>query len=240
MHFRPKHEPEWEVVDHKEIDLVPTLYDENEVDVQFVLSTDITRTYIFDAPSTSSKPSPPPSPPSPPASLLAPPSPKASSSPTSSPMRRFSRLSTSSSGSPHFRFRFSRQATSSTSSSSSSASDSSDDESTSSTPCRRLFRSKSKSPARNSLPAPEASAGFTLSQTRDALRYARAQLLATDQVTKLGANVLLFEGWAVTHLRKGSQHRLQIRYSGRPARVSFASPPSSPALPPFLELLPNL
>ncbi|KIO29673.1 hypothetical protein M407DRAFT_242539 [Tulasnella calospora MUT 4182] len=239
MHFRPKHEPDWEVVDHKGIDLVPTLYEDNEVDVQYVFSTDITRTYIFDAPS-SPKPSPPPSPSSQPSPLLAPPSPKASSSPLSSPMRRFSRLSTTSTGSPHFRFRFSRSATSSTSSSCSSSSDSSDDEAPAS-PCRTsIFKSKSKSPARKSLPAPEAPAGFTLSQTRDALRYARAQLLATDQVTKLGANVLLFEGWAVTHLRKGSQHRLQIRYSGRPARVSFASPPSSPSIPPFMELLPSL
>ncbi|KAG9011916.1 hypothetical protein FRB90_006940 [Tulasnella sp. 427] len=227
---------DWDVVDHKEIDSVPTLYDDDEVDVEVVLSADVTRTFIFDGPSFS-KTSPPPSPS---AQSSTPPSPKSACSPLSSPMRRFSRLSTSTSGSPHFRFRFSRSSTSSTSSSSSSASsDASDDDRPPSPSRPSLFKSKSKSPTRRSVPAAPAT-GFTLSQTREALRYARAQLLATEQLTSIGANVLLFEGWAVTHLRKGTQHRLQIRYSGRPARVSFVSPPSSPALPPFMELLPNL
>ncbi|KAG9047271.1 hypothetical protein FS837_002632 [Tulasnella sp. UAMH 9824] len=198
MHFRPKHEPDWEVVDHKEIDLVPTLYEDDALSTTVALEP-----------------------------ALVPPGPTLSKSifmstflskaPLFSPINNFN-----------------------SGSSSSVSSDTSDDEIQAPSPRTSIFRSKSKSPARKSSPAPEVSSGFTLSQTRDALRYARAQLLATDQVTKPGANVLLFEGWAVTHLRKGSQHRLQIRYSGRPARVSFASPPSSPAIPPFMELLPSL
>jgi len=65
-----------------------------------------------------------------------------------------------------------------------------------------------------------------------ALIFARQQLLAA--VAKQNYNVLLFEGWNLTVLRKGKRWRLEVQYTGRGAH---ALGKLEPRLPPFMELL---
>ncbi|KAG8990943.1 hypothetical protein FRB90_001538 [Tulasnella sp. 427] len=80
---------------------------------------------------------------------------------------------------------------------------------------------------------------FTPDHVRDAVVFARNELLASVEMRKLGANVLFFEGWSVTKLRKGSsdQYRLQVRYTGRPAVAVFHSAArTTPMVPPFLDV----
>ncbi|KAJ3508064.1 hypothetical protein NLJ89_g5958 [Agrocybe chaxingu] len=50
-----------------------------------------------------------------------------------------------------------------------------------------------------------------------AVIFARDQLL--QEMNKNGYNILLLESWRVTILRKGKRHRVEVEYSGRPARA---------------------
>ncbi|KDQ13702.1 hypothetical protein BOTBODRAFT_33401 [Botryobasidium botryosum FD-172 SS1] len=69
-------------------------------------------------------------------------------------------------------------------------------------------------------------------QCRQTLVVAQRQLLR--EVSKLGCNILLHEGWTITTLRKGKALRIEVRYQGRPARAD--NPPKTPK-PPFLSTL---
>ncbi|KAI0936092.1 hypothetical protein AcV5_004316 [Taiwanofungus camphoratus] len=66
-----------------------------------------------------------------------------------------------------------------------------------------------------------------------AVAHARTRLLR--EAARRGCNVLLLEGWCVTLLRKGRRHRVEVRYTARPARVAN-KPPARPP-PPFLAVL---
>ncbi|KAG8888477.1 hypothetical protein FRB98_007606 [Tulasnella sp. 332] len=48
------HDATWEVVDHREIEQVPSYYDESFVQISSISSREITQTYTFDSPSSSS------------------------------------------------------------------------------------------------------------------------------------------------------------------------------------------
>jgi len=75
---------------------------------------------------------------------------------------------------------------------------------------------------------------------RDALVLARSQLLASAEASKDGGNVLFLEGWSVTRLRRSTgQHRLQVRYFGRPAKAVLlaASSKIPTTVPPFMDIL---
>ncbi|KAG8960458.1 hypothetical protein FRC03_006506 [Tulasnella sp. 419] len=83
---------------------------------------------------------------------------------------------------------------------------------------------------------------FTPQQTRNALIFARTQLLNSSEFRKTGGNVLFFEGWSVTKFRKGHHTRIQVVYTGRPAvaryyhsSLSASTPTMSP--PPFMDVL---
>lgn len=67
---------------------------------------------------------------------------------------------------------------------------------------------------------------------RKALVFARQRLL--EEVQKRDYNCLLIEGWCITVLRRGKQHRLQIEYNGRGA---LANGKLEVRDPPFIELL---
>lgn len=54
-------------------------------------------------------------------------------------------------------------------------------------------------------------------EVRKAVQYARARLI--QDAIRLDYNVLLSEGWHCTLLRKGRRHRVEVVYSGRPARA---------------------
>lgn len=63
---------------------------------------------------------------------------------------------------------------------------------------------------------------------RKAVQLARCQLL--QDANRLKCNVLLSEGWRCTLMRQGQRHRVEVVYSGRPARamgqiVRFPQPP---------------
>jgi len=68
---------------------------------------------------------------------------------------------------------------------------------------------------------------------RNAVVFARQQLL--KEVGKKGFNVLLSESWDLTIYRRGKRHRVQVNYSGRPARVVGDLPALRP--PPFMQVL---
>ncbi|KDQ63873.1 hypothetical protein JAAARDRAFT_394165 [Jaapia argillacea MUCL 33604] len=68
---------------------------------------------------------------------------------------------------------------------------------------------------------------------RGAVLFSRQLLL--EEVGKKNFNVLLFEGWRLTLLRKGKKHRIEVRYCGRAALASGKLPPQPP--PPFLGVL---
>ncbi|KAJ7431789.1 hypothetical protein B0H11DRAFT_1870975 [Mycena galericulata] len=72
-----------------------------------------------------------------------------------------------------------------------------------------------------------------VSDLRNAVVFARQQLLQT--VAKRGFNVLLSESWNLTVYRRGKRHRIQVEYSGRPARVVGEIPTLRP--PPFMQVL---
>ncbi|KIO20870.1 hypothetical protein M407DRAFT_29530 [Tulasnella calospora MUT 4182] len=79
---------------------------------------------------------------------------------------------------------------------------------------------------------------FGPQNVRDAIVFARNELLGSIELRKLGANVFCFEGWSVTKFRKGSsdQYRLQVCYTGRPAKAVFPSGDAPPTVPPFLDV----
>lgn len=68
---------------------------------------------------------------------------------------------------------------------------------------------------------------------RNAVVFARQQLL--KEVGKKGFNVLLSESWDLTIYRRGKRHRVQVNYSGRPARIDGDLPALRP--PPFMQVL---
>jgi len=68
---------------------------------------------------------------------------------------------------------------------------------------------------------------------RNAIVIARQQLL--QEVAKKGFNVLLLESWDMTIYRRGKDHRIEVRYCGRPAHASGKLPSLHP--PPFIEVL---
>ncbi|KAJ7357128.1 hypothetical protein DFH08DRAFT_475002 [Mycena albidolilacea] len=70
-------------------------------------------------------------------------------------------------------------------------------------------------------------------KTDDLVVFARQQLL--KEVGKKGFNVLLSESWDLTIYRRGKHHRVQVSYSGRPARIDGDLPPLRP--PPFMQVL---
>ncbi|KAG8922924.1 hypothetical protein FRC01_013445 [Tulasnella sp. 417] len=79
---------------------------------------------------------------------------------------------------------------------------------------------------------------FSPQSVRDAIVFARNELLGSVELRKQGANVFFFEGWSVTKFRKGSsdQYRLQVCYTGRPAKAIFPSGDVPPTFPPFLDV----
>ena len=58
-----------------------------------------------------------------------------------------------------------------------------------------------------------------------AVRFARQELMR--EAANKGYNVLLIESWQLTILRRAKNHRIEVRYSGRPARCVGKPPPSS-------------
>lgn len=66
-----------------------------------------------------------------------------------------------------------------------------------------------------------------------ALSFSREQLL--EEAAKLGYNALVIEGWQLTILRRAKHHRIEVRYNGRPARVSGKLP--STRSPPCIGIL---
>ncbi|KAJ7630707.1 hypothetical protein FB45DRAFT_916325 [Roridomyces roridus] len=70
-------------------------------------------------------------------------------------------------------------------------------------------------------------------ELRKAVVFARQQLLQTIQ--KKNFNALLSESWNLTILRRGKRHRVQVEYTGRPARLVGKVPALRP--PPFIQIL---
>ncbi|KAF9557843.1 hypothetical protein CPC08DRAFT_30178 [Agrocybe pediades] len=66
----------------------------------------------------------------------------------------------------------------------------------------------------------------------NAVVFAREKLL--EELNKNGYNTLLLESWSVTLLRKAKLHRVQVEYSGRPARIANAITKRNP---PFTAIL---
>jgi len=73
----------------------------------------------------------------------------------------------------------------------------------------------------------------TTVQFRNAVLFARQQLLQV--ILQKGFNVLLLESWSLTLFRNGKRHRVEVRYSGRPARALGKIPALRP--PPFMAVL---
>ncbi|KAF8168334.1 hypothetical protein B0H34DRAFT_56242 [Crassisporium funariophilum] len=65
-----------------------------------------------------------------------------------------------------------------------------------------------------------------------AVMFAREQLL--QEAKKNGYNILLLESWRVTVLRKAKLHRIEVEYSGRPARTLSQV---KSRRPPFMDIL---
>ncbi|OSD06006.1 hypothetical protein PYCCODRAFT_1431825 [Trametes coccinea BRFM310] len=66
-----------------------------------------------------------------------------------------------------------------------------------------------------------------------AVVFARSKLL--QEAAEKEYNIFISEGWSVTHLRKGKDHRVEVRYTARPASVSSKDIPTRD--PPFLAIL---
>ncbi|KAG9014039.1 hypothetical protein FRB94_000236 [Tulasnella sp. JGI-2019a] len=204
-------EPTWEIVDHQEISAVPIYYGDSEFEIISVSLQVVSRTYTFNAPSASSTSSRPVPP-------LLPPKPHQSA--TSSPRRRSTLIRSSFLPCPFRR-------------ASSTSNQSSEDEA-----------SSHELPSDYATSMPSSSPSDTDGEEkhisiRDAVIFARQQLLTSSDFKRVGGNVFYTEGWSVTRLRKGNQHRLQVRYFGRPAHVAFliASPSIPSSQPPFIEML---
>jgi len=69
-------------------------------------------------------------------------------------------------------------------------------------------------------------------ELQKAVIFAQGQLL--DEIEQNGYNVLLSESWRVTLLRRGKFYRVEVEYSGRPAR---ATNPGSRRQPPYIAVL---
>ncbi|KAG9008097.1 hypothetical protein FRB94_013754 [Tulasnella sp. JGI-2019a] len=197
----------WAVEDFKEVAPVPAYFGGSGVEIVSIAQNEISHTYTFDAPSTSSL-----------------------SSPSSANLKmrpRMSRTASSNGSSSRLPFLSRISSIASNESDDSSYSSSSDD-------------SFSSTESVNGLPTRTLQHDHVC--MRDALTYAREQLIKGSEMKKAGGNVLFCEGWQVTRLRKNNQYRLQVRYFGRPAKAVFTAPSSRsqflpPSSPPFLDLL---
>ncbi|KII93443.1 hypothetical protein PLICRDRAFT_101565 [Plicaturopsis crispa FD-325 SS-3] len=67
----------------------------------------------------------------------------------------------------------------------------------------------------------------------NALLFARQQLM--HEIEKKGYNVLVLESWRLTLFRRKNQHRVEVRYNGRPAHALGKLPSSR--VPPFMGVL---
>ncbi|KAG9035426.1 hypothetical protein FRB95_011291 [Tulasnella sp. JGI-2019a] len=221
-------QPAWEVVDHTVVAPVPADFGEADVVILFIAPRDVSKTYTFDAPF-----------------LFQPALDPEPSSSSNGILPRIKRLSGSwrrqrppltdpaagrwvISLSGFKRNRTARSRSGSTSSSYSTSTIGPESYLT-------MYESSSYS-----------SFGHrTLSRstgTRGALILARDQLLHSSVLESSGGNVLLYEGWAVTRLRRGCERRLQVQYYGRPALVvGMGLGNNDPILPrttpPFLDIL---
>jgi len=73
----------------------------------------------------------------------------------------------------------------------------------------------------------------TSPELRNVVFFARQQLLQV--ILQKGFNVLLLESWSLTLFRNGKRHRVEVQYSGRPARALGKIPALRP--PPFMAVL---
>ncbi|KAG9038180.1 hypothetical protein FRB95_002620 [Tulasnella sp. JGI-2019a] len=207
-------EPTWEVVDHQEISAVPTYHGNSAgFEITSVSPHVVTRTYTFNAPASSSK--------------LAPPlTPKRQRSVLSVLKRKSTSASSSSSPSrtPSFLRCPSRHSSASTCTS----------EDESSEPA-----SSTRSCASSTMSSDVEHEEEKHISMREAVIFARQQLMNSSDVKRVRGDILYSEGWSVTRLRKGNQHRLEVKYFGRPARIALLSPSSSTpsSQPPFMEML---
>ncbi|KAK2462090.1 hypothetical protein APHAL10511_006553 [Amanita phalloides] len=69
----------------------------------------------------------------------------------------------------------------------------------------------------------------------DALMFARRQFI--EDIKQTEYNVLLCEGWRAILYRRGKQHRVEIRYTGKPARVTGVAKIHQDPPPPYLGVL---
>ncbi|KAG5719312.1 hypothetical protein E4T56_gene13296 [Termitomyces sp. T112] len=79
----------------------------------------------------------------------------------------------------------------------------------------------------------DVSSGTKVPELRRVIEFARQQLL--QRIAKKGYNILLLEGWQLTVYRRGKEHRIEVQYTGRPARA-FGKLPESRS-PPFTAVL---
>ncbi|KAG6832206.1 hypothetical protein H0H92_004171 [Tricholoma furcatifolium] len=70
-------------------------------------------------------------------------------------------------------------------------------------------------------------------ELRKAVEFARQQFL--NEIIKKGYNILVLEGWQLTVYRRGKEHRIEVQYTGRPARALGKLPTRRP--PPFIGVL---
>ncbi|KAH9890912.1 hypothetical protein C8Q73DRAFT_101146 [Cubamyces lactineus] len=68
---------------------------------------------------------------------------------------------------------------------------------------------------------------------RQAVKCARQKLM--QELSEKEYNLLLTEGWSVSHLRRGQSHRAEVRYTARPAHAVTAN--TRTPEPPFLAML---
>ncbi|KAJ2928869.1 hypothetical protein H1R20_g8228, partial [Candolleomyces eurysporus] len=68
-----------------------------------------------------------------------------------------------------------------------------------------------------------------------ALTFSRQQLLR--EAFERGYNVLLVESWQLTIFQKAKHRRIEVRYSGRPARVVGDASSNETQSPPFIGIL---
>ncbi|TFY76306.1 hypothetical protein EWM64_g7704 [Hericium alpestre] len=70
----------------------------------------------------------------------------------------------------------------------------------------------------------------------NALLFAQRQFV--EEVRSKGYNTLWTEGWQATLLRKGKKHRIEVRYTARPACLS--GKPLQDHEPPFMAVLDDM
>ncbi|KAG8896235.1 hypothetical protein FRB99_008991 [Tulasnella sp. 403] len=233
--FRPKREPEWEVVEHHEVATVPMLIDDADVEILEIMSKDISQVYVFDgfrSPLPAAGPAPDPT----------------SATGVGTVTRRRSVISKFLKCPYHCGRHFFLRLVSSPSSTRSrrrstssrleyrSPSSSSDEESTSDDDVHARYPWGSLDQHRRRSQYGD----FSTAQMKDALEFARKQFMGSPELTEFGANALFSEGWTVTRLRKKDRNRLRIRYTGRPAQVLFSDERPKSKSPPFVDLLTDL